>query len=371
MRRVGWTMIAVPLVVLAATTAGAIHWSAPLNLVSANSAGFAERFLALPAPKDGRNRPLVVVLADNAGTETTDLVIPYGVLKESRAADVVTVSTEPGPVQLMPALRIRADATIAQFDASTPAGADFVIVPAMHQDSNPAVLGWVRAQADKGAVVVSICEGARILARAGLLDGKQATTHWHALSKLAKASPKTTWVLDRRYIADGRIMTTTGVTASIPASLALVEVIAGRPTADATAERLGVADWDAAHDSAAFKFTVDRMATAAGNWLAFWGHETVEMPVENNFDEIPVALAADAWSRTYRSHAVATHVSGMVRSRRGLLLEPMQPVPTRISVVVHSGGATTALEGALEDISRRYGASTADFVALQLEYRQR
>ncbi len=50
-----------------------------------------------PAPKAGRVRPLVVVLADNGGTETTDFIMPYGILKDSGAADVVTVSTGPVP----------------------------------------------------------------------------------------------------------------------------------------------------------------------------------------------------------------------------------------------------------------------------------
>ncbi|MCK9623011.1 MAG: hypothetical protein M0R47_21050, partial [Methylobacter sp.] len=80
----------------------------------AKIAELTKNSLTLPAPKDQRVRPLVVILADNAGTETTDFVIPYGVLKESDAANVVTVSTEPGTVELMPALQIRADMTIVQ-----------------------------------------------------------------------------------------------------------------------------------------------------------------------------------------------------------------------------------------------------------------
>lgn len=89
---------------------------------------------------------------------------------------MVTVSTEPGTVELMPALRIRADMTIGQFDESTPAGADILIVPAMDRAENPVLLDWVRAQSEKGATVVSICEGARVIAHAGL-EGKAATTH--------------------------------------------------------------------------------------------------------------------------------------------------------------------------------------------------
>ena len=94
------------------------------NVVSAHMTSPRETTHKLAAPKDGRARHLVVVLADNEGTETTDFVIPYGVLKESGAVDVFIVSTGPRTVMLNPALLVRADMTLAQFDTATPAGAD-------------------------------------------------------------------------------------------------------------------------------------------------------------------------------------------------------------------------------------------------------
>ncbi|WP_338525265.1 DJ-1/PfpI family protein [Pseudomonas batumici] len=328
--------------------------------------------LRIPTPKAGRTRPLIVVLADNAGTETTDFVIPYGVLKESRVADVLAVSTEPGTIKLMPALQVRADTTITEFDTSTPDGADILIVPAMHQTDSPSLLAWVRAQSAKGALVVSICDGAWILANAGLLRDRMATSHWYSVSELKKQNPNTTWVRNRRYVIDRNVMTTTGVSASIPASLALVEAIAGRTAADATAKRLGVATWGPEHDSAPFGLSAGRVAVAVANLLSFWGHETVEVPVEDGFDEIGVALTADAWSRTYRSEAAATSTAAMVRSRRGLLLIPAVASRSGQQVLTsYTGASATALDVALENIASRYGVATADFVALQLEYPER
>ncbi|KIH84017.1 Transcriptional regulator, AraC family [Pseudomonas batumici] len=328
--------------------------------------------LQVPTPKAGRTRPLIVVLADNAGTETTDFVIPYGVLKESRVADVLAVSTEPGTIKLMPALQVRADTTTAEFDASTPDGADILIVPAMHRTDRPSLLAWVRAQSAKGALVVSICDGAWILANAGLLRDRMATSHWYSLSELKKQNPNTTWVRNRRYVIDRNVMTTTGVSASIPASLALVDAIAGRAAADATAKRLGVATWGPEHDSAPFGLSAGRVAVAVANLLSFWGHETVEVPVEDGFDEIGVALTADAWSRTYRSEAAATSIAAMVRSRRGLLLIPaVASRPGQQVLTSYTGASATALDVALENIASRYGVATADFVALQLEYPER
>ncbi|HEX7761715.1 MAG TPA: DJ-1/PfpI family protein, partial [Caulobacteraceae bacterium] len=195
--------------------------------------------LTLPAPKAGHARPLVVVLADNAATETTDFAIPYGVLKESGAADVVSVSLRPGPVQLQMALKVATDQTAAQFDTAHPEGADLVIVPYLAKPDVAAVSAWLRGQYAKGATLMSICAGAENLAEAGLLDGRRAATHWHFIDRLEKTYPRTVWVRDRRYVQDGRIISTTGVSASVPASLAIVEAIGGRPLAAATAARLG------------------------------------------------------------------------------------------------------------------------------------
>jgi len=334
-----------------------------------NIAELRKNSLTLPAPKDRRLRPLIVVLADNAGTETTDFLVPYGVLKESGAADVVTVSIEPGPVELMPALRIRADMTIMQFDESTPAGADILIVPAMVRAEYPVMIDWVLSQSEKGAAMVSICEGARVIAHAGLLEGKAATTHWSGLQEMAATFPGTAWVHDLRFVIDGQVMTTTGISASLPASLALVQAIAGRHTADLTAQRLGLNTWEIDHTTSAFSLTLERILVAAGNWLAAWRHEVVEMPIDGGFDEISVALMADAWSRTFRSSALATNVRGAVRSRHGLLFETEAgSEPGRYVLPVYADTPARALDAGIEGIAGRYGGPTADFVALQFEY---
>ncbi|KOR15921.1 thiamine biosynthesis protein ThiJ, partial [Burkholderia cenocepacia] len=106
----------------------------------AEDAPAAARTLTIAMPKAGRTRPLVAIVADNAGTETTDFIVPYAILKRSGAVDVVAVSADEGTVELMPALRMLADTTFDRFDATVPAGADVVIVPALHRADRPAVL---------------------------------------------------------------------------------------------------------------------------------------------------------------------------------------------------------------------------------------
>jgi len=350
---------------LAAPDISSVATPAPAERVTAT--------LVLPAPKPGRVRPLIAVIADNAGSETTDFTIPYGVLKESGVADVVSLSTRPGAVQLMPTLKVKTDRTFAEFDASTPRGADIVIVPMMYEDKDPRIISWVRAQYENGATVVSICTGAYILARAGLFDGKRATSHWHAMSDLEKKFPNVHLIRDRRYVQDGRVISTTGVTASIPVSLALVEAIAGHQVALRTAERLGVSNWSARHRSADFSFTFSRIALVALNYLSFWRHETVEVPVADGFDEIALALASDAWTQSFLVKFATTSSSGRpVLSRHGLTLLPDRaPSGAGLVLPTYSGSSLQALDHALSDIDHRYGVETGNLAALSVEYPRR
>jgi putative intracellular protease/amidase len=245
---------------------------------------------------------VVAIIGANGGTEVTDYLTPYGILRRADVAEVLALATGPGPVELYPAaLRALPDATVAEFDARHPEGADYVIVPALERPDDPAVLQWIRAQAGKGAIIIGVCAGARVVAEAGLLDGKRATSHWWYLKGLLKAHPEVRYVPDRRLVADGRVVTTTGITASTPAMLTLIEVIAGRAKADDIARDLGLAAWDLRHDSDAFRFTRPFALTALGNRMAVWGHERLGVMLTPGVDEVSLALVADAWSRTYRS----------------------------------------------------------------------
>lgn len=337
--------------------------------VAPSAIGAAERratLAALRPPK--RARPVVAVIGINDATEVTDYLMPYGILTRAGVAEVVAVATEAGPVRLYPALAVEPDMTAAAFDAAYPAGADYVIVPAMSRDDDPAALGWIRDQAAKGAIVVGVCAGAKVVAAAGLLEGRRATTHWYYRRGLERLEPSLVWTPDRRFVVDGRVATTTGITASAPMMLTLVEAIAGRPTAAAVAAGLGLATWDARHDSAAFGVTRPFATTALGNRLAVWRHETLALPVGAGVDEVALALVADAWSRTWRARVV-TVAAGPVTIRSGLRLLPDRDEVTGPALPpVGAAPSLRQLDAALAEIAARHGAATARFVADQLEY---
>jgi transcriptional regulator GlxA family with amidase domain len=163
---------------------------------------------ALKPPK--RARPLIAIVGINDSTETTDYLMPYGILRRADVADVVALATTPGPVTLFPALTVEPQATVADFDAQHPDGADYVIVPAMSHDDDPAVVPWIKSQAAKGAIIVGVCAGAKVVGSTGLLDGRRATTHWFYLRELRGKHPAIQYVSDRRLVVDRGIATTTG-----------------------------------------------------------------------------------------------------------------------------------------------------------------
>lgn len=329
---------------------------------------------ALKPPK--RQRPLIAIVGVNDATEATDYLMPYGILTRADVADVETLATEPGPVTLYPALTVQPQATIAEFDTRHPDGADYVVVPAMSRDDDPAVLAWIRKQAAGGAVIIGVCAGARVVAEAGLLDGRRATTHWWFLKGLREEHPTVRYVADRRLVVDGRVATTTGITASMPMSLTLIEAIAGRDKAEAVARDLGLTDWDARHDSDAFRFSRPFALTVMGNKAALWNREQLGLALAPGVDEVSLALVADAWSRTYRSRAVTfAATAGPVRTRGGLSILPDHVAadwpPERRLPAIGDRRPAQALDDALLGIGNRYGRRTADVVATQLEYPRR
>jgi transcriptional regulator GlxA family with amidase domain len=103
---------------------------------------------------------------------------------------------------------------------------------------DPDLVDWVRRAAARSRRVASVCTGAFVLAAAGLLDGRRATTHWAACERLANAYPRVTVEPDPIFVEDGNVWTSAGVTAGMDLALALVETDLGREIALLTARHL-------------------------------------------------------------------------------------------------------------------------------------
>jgi putative intracellular protease/amidase len=346
------------------------------NAHSANAPSVAER-IEPHQPRFGRTRPLIAVVGENGGTELTDFVIPYGVLSRSGAADVVSVATQPGILRLRPAVQIQPDLTMDEFDRRHPEGADYVIVPAIDKSDDAKLLAWTTSQAQKGATTVSICDGALAVAKTGLMRGHRATGHWATESLRREKFPETTWETNVRYVADGKIVSSAGVSASIPISFALVEAIAGHERAAELARQMGVSEWGTQHDSDSFHFGLRSYAMYGAAIVSGWlgGSEKIGIPVSSATDEIALALTADVYSRTYRRLKVWTVAASAepVRTLGGLTLVPDRVIggpgtPGRMLPAARGTPSMLVLDEVLDSVSAEYGRIAAASAAYDLEY---
>lgn len=143
-----------------------------------------------------------------------------------------------GPLVASSGLRIYADRGFAEVGT----GLDTLLIAGgigtARYRSHPALLRWIRRQADRVRRLASVCTGAYFLAEAGLLDGRHATTHWEYCDDFARSFPEVEVEPDTIFVKEGSIYTSAGVTAGMDLALALVEEDHGREVALAVARLL-------------------------------------------------------------------------------------------------------------------------------------
>ena len=153
---------------------------------------------------------------------------------EPGAFKVFTVSQKAEPLLARNGLRVTSDFS---FENAPPC--DLLIIPGgqgtrplMHDD---AVLAWINQRAASAELVLSVCTGALLLAKCGLLTGLSATTHHGAIDLLREVAPGTTVRDDVRWVDNGRIITSGGIAAGIDMSFHVVDRLLGREIATKTA----------------------------------------------------------------------------------------------------------------------------------------
>lgn len=122
---------------------------------------------------------------------------------------------------------------------------DLIVVPGGNVDpqlENPVVIRWLRENARSAELVLSVCNGAFFLAKAGLLDGLEATTFAGLIDELRQAAPKTRVVTDKRFVDNGKIITAAGLSSGIDGALHVIERLGGKGTAQVAAVSLEY-DW--------------------------------------------------------------------------------------------------------------------------------
>lgn len=165
-------------------------------------------------------RRLGILLYDRF--EALDVFGPVEVFGNvGKQLEVVMVAEKAGPVR-----STQGPQAVAEFGFEDCPQLDILLVPGgigtLKQLRDQKVLDWLRQRSESAELVLSVCSGSAILAKAGLLDGKQATSNKQSFRLLTSQGKKVDWVKEARWVEDGKYFTSSGVSAGIDMSLAVV-----------------------------------------------------------------------------------------------------------------------------------------------------
>lgn len=163
--------------------------------------------------------------------ETLDVFGPVGMWGHMANYQIVMVFEHGGPVTSAQGVE-----ALTEYSFENAPQFDIILVPGgmgtRDEVNNPAMLDFLRKQ-DRGTTwTTSVCTGSALLARAGILDGRKATTNKRAYEWATSQSDAVQWQGRARWVVDGKYVTSSGVSAGIDMALGLVELLHGRPAAE-------------------------------------------------------------------------------------------------------------------------------------------
>jgi transcriptional regulator GlxA family with amidase domain len=361
---------------------------------------------AVAAPLHDPGKPTAVIVLGPEGANPADTLAPYEVLAATGAFNLYTVAPTRQPVPLTGGLDLVPDLSFAQLEQRLPAGPEVIVVPQLSQvpsrlpPSVAPVIGWLQRQRARGdRLLVGVCVGAQVLARAGLLDGRAATSHWLGLIGLRRNYPQVRWTDGVRYVDDGDLITTGGVLSGVDGALRVVERLVG-PAAAAQAAR--AVHWPAY--SPGEPAPIRRSRPAPADVVAVlsagyrWDRPTMGVLLTDGVGETELAAAFRPYTElSYLARPIAVTADGRpIRSRHGLTFAPRAdlataapeldrlvvpgagaarraaadglPLPERLPVVYLHRQPGFAFDAALADIARTRDVATARWVAKTLQY---
>lgn len=180
--------------------------------------------------------------------ELMDFAGPYEVFtavnlaREEMLCRVYTISETGSTIKTINGLQVLSDFSIDNCPQH-----DILIIPGGNGTrelvDNYSVIQWIKESAEKSEIIFSVCSGARLLAKAGLLDGLEFTTHHLVYDDVAQLAPLAKLKKEKRFTDNGKVMTAGGITAGIDLSLYIVEKLFGQPTARKVQVYMEYGDW--------------------------------------------------------------------------------------------------------------------------------
>jgi transcriptional regulator GlxA family with amidase domain len=251
------------------------------------------------------NAHKVAVLA-LAGVVPFDIAIPGAIFEFVRINGVpayeVMVCGEEALVETRH-MAIRPESSLDALDT-----ADTIIIPGVYKplaECSTRVVSTLRAAANRGARIASICSGAFVLAATGLLDGRRATTHWDAAGDFARHFPKVMLDADVLFVDEGQILTSAGLSAGIDLCLHLVRRDFGQAAA-AAAARYAVAPLDRDGGQAQFIRHEPPRSRASLAAVLDWALENIAAPLTVDAFAAHASMSTRTFLRRFREQTGVT-----------------------------------------------------------------
>jgi putative intracellular protease/amidase len=384
------------------TLAGLAAAGAGVTMTEANASAPSHFTAPLPANRPSSNGPIVVAVALGAtGTVGSDALAPYEVFASSPQFSVYTIAASPGPAPTQDGPAIVPTYTFADTGSGRAPHPDVVVVPAVASPDGPdetALRDWVIAQNHNGARILGVCHGAAVLAATGLLDGRTATSHWSRLNAMQKQHPQVNWVRGQRFVQDGPVTTTAGISSGIPGALHVMADLAGPEEATRVGLAVRYPNWSLTGptDIPSQSLTTRDLPVAL-NALIPWGRPTIGIALQDGVGEIDVASSFEVFDVSYAARPTPLSATGTVVTKHGMVLHTAttrdNPTPTRLAVpgpggangldpallawahdrhvpvdAIHGPGAAAGFDGALKYLATHAGRATAVSAAKMIDY---
>ncbi|TKC20108.1 DJ-1/PfpI family protein [Robertmurraya kyonggiensis] len=195
----------------------------------------------LKKPQYDPKKPTVAVLLGDRMTEAFDFLGPYEVFAMTNSYNVFAVAPDNKVKSLTGGLDIVPHYSFRELKDLLGHSPDIIVVPNIRivdKKSYEPVRKWIQENYTNNNTILSICSGSRNLADAGLLDGKEAAAHWSNIGQRIKDYPSTKWKRDQRYVKDGNIISSAGLSSGIDASLYVISQNLGNSVSQKVAKLL-------------------------------------------------------------------------------------------------------------------------------------
>jgi putative intracellular protease/amidase len=342
------------------TLAGLAAAGVYVTLRQANTPAPSQLRGHLPANRPTSGGPLVVAVAlGTSGTVASDAIAPYDVFATSPKFSVYTVAATADAVPTRSGPFIVPTYTFADTTTGRAPRPDVVVVPAVADADGPqeaALRAWITDQAERGARVLGVCNGAQVLAATGLLDGRTATAHWSTLGALRKQHPRVRWVEGRRFVQHGPVTTTAGITSGIPGALQVVADLAGADEATRVGRVVRYPNWSVDGDTTIPTQSFSMADLPVGlNALIPWGRPTIGVALIDGVGEIDVASTFEVYAASYAARAVPISTSAVI-TKHGMVLLANTPedAPSLTRMVIPGSGGVASVDPHLREWSERH-----------------